>query len=120
MWITGNDENLAKLNREKAIREEMAKLTAAAWDAKTARSQAAKLVDARTAADRAEKSRKDGMQSNAGSLGAFAQSMNVLFGRSANSGLIEENKRQTKLLQDIATAVKIPTPQVRVEVVPTF
>lgn len=36
-----------------------------------------------------------------GTLGAFAQSMNMLFGRSANAGLIEESKRQTDWLKKI-------------------
>jgi hypothetical protein len=36
-----------------------------------------------------------------GSLGGFAQSMNMLFGRSANAGLLEENKRQTDWLKKI-------------------
>ena len=36
-----------------------------------------------------------------GQLGSFAQSMNMLFGRSANSGLLEENKRQTDWLKKI-------------------
>jgi len=39
--------------------------------------------------------------SGSGSLGAFAQSMNMLFGRSANAGLLEENKRQTDWLKKI-------------------
>jgi hypothetical protein len=34
-------------------------------------------------------------------LGSFAQSMNMLFGRSANAGLLEENKRQTDWLKKI-------------------
>jgi hypothetical protein len=34
-------------------------------------------------------------------LGGFAQSMNLLFGRSANAGLLEENKRQTDWLKKI-------------------
>jgi hypothetical protein len=34
-------------------------------------------------------------------LGGFAQSMNMLFGRSANAGLLEENKRQTDWLKKI-------------------
>lgn len=118
--LTGDDERLAKLEREKAIRAEMAKLTGAGWDAATAREQSGKMVDARAAADRADKNRQDGMQSNAGSLGAFAQSMNVLFGRSANSGLLEENKRQTKLLNDIRDGLKKGPPPVKLEIVPTF
>ena len=118
--LTGDDKRLAKLEREKAIRAEMAKLTGAGWDAATAREQSGKMVDARAAADSADKNRQDGMQSNAGSLGAFAQSMNVLFGRSANSGLIEENKRQTKLLSDIRDGLRKVPPPVKLEIVPTF
>jgi hypothetical protein len=118
--LTGDTDRLARLNREKSIREEMAKLTGAGWDAGTAREQSGKMVDARAAADSAEKARKDSAQANSGSLGAFAQSMNALFGRSANSGLIEENKRQTKLLQDIAAGLKKGPPPVKVEVVPSF
>jgi hypothetical protein len=118
--LTGDDERLAKLEREKAIRAEMAKLTGAGWDAATAREQSGKMVDARAAADRADKNRQDGMQSNASSLGAFAQSMNVLFGRSANSGLLEENKRQTKLLSDIQKGLQKGPPPVKLEIVPTF
>lgn len=118
--LTGDTDRLAKLTREKSLREEMAKLTGAGWDEKTAREQAGKMVDARAAADRAEASRKSGVQSNAGGLGAFAQSMNVLFGRSANTGLIEENKRQTKLLQTLVDrSSKTPAP-VKIEVVPSF
>jgi hypothetical protein len=118
--ITGDNDRLQKLNREKAIREEMAKLTGAGWDSGTARTQAGKLVDARAAADSAEKSRMNSIQSNASNLGSFAQSMNVLFGRSANSGLIDENKRQTKILQDIHKALAGGQKPVQIEVVPTF
>jgi len=39
-------------------------------------------------------------------LGGFAQSMNMLFGRSANAGLLEENKRQTDLLKKIQDNTK--------------
>ena len=38
---------------------------------------------------------------SSGQLGSFAQSMNMLFGRSANAGLLEENKRQTDWLKKI-------------------
>jgi len=41
-----------------------------------------------------------------GQLGSFAQSMNMLFGRSANAGLLEENKRQTDLLKKIQDNTK--------------
>jgi hypothetical protein len=41
-----------------------------------------------------------------GQLGSFAQSMNMLFGRSANAGLLEENKRQTDWLKKIHDATK--------------
>jgi hypothetical protein len=47
-------------------------------------------------------------------FGGFAQSMNMLFGRSANAGLLEENKRQTDWLKKIHENTKnrgtTPTP----------
>ena len=43
-------------------------------------------------------------------LGGFAQSMNMLFGRSANAGLLEENKRQTDLLKKIEEKTVKPKP----------
>lgn len=43
-------------------------------------------------------------------LGGFAQSMNMLFGRSANAGLLEENKRQTDLLKKIEAKTVKPKP----------
>ena len=48
---------------------------------------------------------------NARQLGGFAQSMNALFGRSANAGLIEENKRHTDWLKKIHDNTK-PKPPV--------
>lgn len=117
--LQGDGQRLAALNREKAIREEMAKLTGGGWDPETARKQAGLLVDNRAAADQAEKAR--GNRLGANSLGGFAQSMNVLFGRSANAGLLEENKRQTSLLTRIENNTK-PKGQAPVEIVvtPTF
>jgi hypothetical protein len=52
-------------------------------------------------ADTTEKARRGSVSSNANQLGGFAQSMNLLFGRSANAGLLEENKRQTEWLRKI-------------------
>jgi hypothetical protein len=86
--IEGNAEALAALEREKKIREEMAGLTQAGFTEQEAR--------------------KDKLVSNAGSLGGYAQSMNVLFGRSANTGLLEENKRQTEWLRKIHDNTKPP------------
>jgi hypothetical protein len=99
--IEGNDEALARLEREKRIREEMAGLVQAGFTEEEARKGATLMVDKRAQADAAEKKRRDGLQSNASQLGGFAQSMNLLFGRSANAGLLEENKRQTDLLRKI-------------------
>jgi hypothetical protein len=99
--IEGNDEALARLEREKRIREEMAGLVQAGFTQEEARKGATLMVDKQAAAEAAEKARRDGIQSNASQLGAFAQSMNVLFGRSANAGLLEENKRQTDYLRKI-------------------
>ena len=118
--LTGDKDREKKLNREKEIREEMAKLTRAGFDEATARRQSGLMVDARSAADKAERERKDNLQSNATGLGGFAQSMNVLFGRSANAGLVEENKRQTKVLQEIRDGLRTAPPGMEIKVVPTF
>ena len=100
--IEGNAAMLEKLEREKKIREEMAKLEGAGFTKDEARKGATLMVDKTTQAEAAEKARKDSAPSaNSGQLGAFAQSMNVLFGRSANTGLLEENKRQTEWLKKI-------------------
>lgn len=100
--IEGNDEMLAKLEREKRIREEMAGLVQAGFTDDEARKGATLMVDKQAQADAAEKARKNSAPtSNAGQLGGFAQSMNLLFGRSANAGLLEENKRQTDWLKKI-------------------
>jgi hypothetical protein len=100
--IEGNAAMLEKLEREKKIREEMAKLEGAGFTKDEARKGATLMVDKTAQAEAAEKARKDAIPSaNSGQLGAFAQSMNVLFGRSANTGLLEENKRQTEWLKKI-------------------
>ena len=99
--IEGNDEMLAKLEREKRIREEMAGLVQAGFTDEEARKGATLMVDKQAQADATEKARRGSVSSNANQLGGFAQSMNLLFGRSANAGLLEENKRQTEWLRKI-------------------
>ena len=92
---------LAKLEREKRIREEMAGLVQAGFTDEEARKGATLMVDKQAQADATEKARRGSVSSNANQLGGFAQSMNLLFGRSANAGLLEENKRQTEWLRKI-------------------
>ncbi len=99
--IEGNDEMLTKLEREKRIREEMAGLVQAGFTDEEARKGATLMVDKQAQADATEKARRGSVSSNANQLGGFAQSMNLLFGRSANAGLLEENKRQTEWLRKI-------------------
>jgi hypothetical protein len=112
--IQGNDELLTKLEREKRIREEMAGLVQAGFTEDESRKAATMMVDKQAEADAAEKARRNRGNVSAGELGAFAQSMNVLFGRSSNAGLLEENKRQTEWLKKIHDNTKnrgtTPTP----------
>jgi hypothetical protein len=88
-------------------------------------SQAAKIVDSRNKANEADKQRKDNAQTSSvggggspGKLGSVARFNNLMMGRAANDGLLEENRRQTNLLRTIEknTAKKEETKQVFVPV----
>ncbi len=126
--IEGNDEMLARLEREKQIRWEMARLIDAGFTNEEARAGAAIKVDKTAQADAAEKSRRAGVGSSPSSMGSFAQSMNLLFGRAANAGLLEEGKRQSGILKDnqklLETIASNTGPRrqqpVKISVVPTF
>ena len=118
--IEGNDEMLVRLEREKRIREEMAGLIQAGYTEEQARAGATTKVDKTAQAEMAESNRKSANQGgNASTLGAFAQSMNVLFGRNANAGMLEENKRQTKLLESIDKRLTNNRP-IKLQVEPVF
>ena len=79
------------------------------------RNTAAKMVDARAAADEADKARPSAGVSQ---LGSVAKATNVLMGRAANDGLLQENRRQTSLLRSIKenTKPKTTNPEVPIPV----
>lgn len=88
-------------------------------------SQAAKIVDSRNKANEADKQRKDNAQTSSGGggvspgkLGSVARFNNLMMGRAANDGLLDENRRQTNLLRTIEknTATKQDPKQVFVPV----
>jgi chromosome segregation ATPase len=77
---------------------------------------AAKMVDARAAAEEADKNRKDKPKQAgssgppvAGQLGSVARATNIMMGRAANDGLLEENRRQSALLRSIEKNTKPKT-----------
>ena len=134
--IAGDQKRIDLLQREQAIREEITRLEALGMtgkdpkadsklDPKKAeekareriRQTAAKMVDARAAADQAAQSPKKAPGGSAGAvaqLGSVAKATNVMMGRSANAGILEENRRQTALLRTIEknTKTKGETPKI--------
>jgi hypothetical protein len=74
-------------------------------------------VNARAAADKADQNRKKAPAVSDGifaQLGSVAKATNVMMGRSANAGILEENRRQTALLRTIEknTKTKGETPKI--------
>lgn len=110
--IAGNQDRIDTLEREKEIREEITRLEGLGMTGKNAKDTATKMVDARAAADQADQEAQNKKKTpvDAGGavaqLGSVAKATNVLMGRSANSGILEENRRQTSLLRTIADRVK--------------
>jgi hypothetical protein len=134
--IAGDQKRIDALQREQAIREEITRLEALGMtgkdpkadsklDPKKAeekareriRQTAAKMVDARAAADQADQNKKKAPVDSGGAvaqLGSVAKATNVMMGRSANAGILEENRRQTALLRTIEknTKTKGETPKI--------
>jgi hypothetical protein len=134
--IAGDQKRIDALQREQAIREEITRLEALGMtgkdpkadsklDPKKAeekareriRQTAAKMVDARAAADQAAQGPKKAPGDSGGAvaqLGSVAKATNVMMGRSANAGILEENRRQTALLRTIEknTKTKGETPKI--------
>jgi hypothetical protein len=130
--IAGDEKKIADLERQKAIEEEIVTLKKLGMTGKDAkadskldpkkaeekaseriRQAAAKMVDARAAADEADKNRKDKPKQAgssgppvAGQLGSVARATNIMMGRAANDGLLEENRRQSTLLRSIEKNTK--------------
>ena len=134
--IAGDQKRIDALQREQAIREEITRLEGLGMtgkdpkadsklDPKKAeekareriRQTAAKMVDARAAADQADQNKKKAPGDSGGAvaqLGSVAKATNVMMGRSANAGILEENRRQTALLRTIEknTKTKGETPKI--------
>jgi chromosome segregation ATPase len=111
--IAGNEKKIADLERQKAIQEEIVALNKLGMTGDKAKDTAAKMVDARAAADEADKNRKDKPKQAgssgppvAGQLGSVARATNIMMGRAANDGLLEENRRQSTLLRSIEKNTK--------------
>jgi hypothetical protein len=111
--IAGDEKKIADLERQKAIQEEIVALNKLGMTGKNAQDTAAKMVDARAAADEADKAREKkpqgGPSAGVSQLGSVAKATNVLMGRAANDGILEENRRQTSLLRTIKENTKPKT-----------
>jgi hypothetical protein len=111
--IAGNEKKIADLERQKAIQEEIVALNKLGMTGDKAKDTAAKMVDARAAADEADKAREKkqqgGPSAGVSQLGSVAKATNVLMGRAANDGILEESRRQTSLLRTIKENTKPKT-----------
>jgi hypothetical protein len=123
--IAGDEKKIADLERQKAIQEEIVALNKLGMTGDKAKDTAAKMVDARAAADEADKNRRDKPKQAgssgppvAGQLGSVAKATNVLMGRAANDGILEESRRQTSLLRTIKenTKPKTTNPEIQIPV----
>jgi hypothetical protein len=120
--IAGDDKKLADLERQKAIEEEIVALNKLGMTGDKAKDTAAKMVDARAAADEADKAREKkqqgGPSAGVSQLGSVAKATNVLMGRAANDGILEESRRQTSLLRTIKenTKPKTTNPEIQIPV----
>jgi hypothetical protein len=114
--IVGDEKKIADLERQKSIQEEISRLRSLGMTGDKAKDTAAKMVDARAAAEEADKNRKDKPKQVgssgppvAGQLGSVARATNIMMGRAANDGLLEENRRQSALLRSIEKNTKPKT-----------
>jgi len=120
--IAGDEKKIADLERQKAIQEEIVALNKLGMTGDKAKDTAAKMVDARAAADEADKAREKkqqgGPSAGVSQLGSVAKATNVLMGRAANDGILQENRRQTSLLRSIKenTKPKTTNPEVQIPV----
>ena len=120
--IAGNEKKIADLEKQKAIEEEISRLKSLNAKDKNLNAVAAKNVDARAAADEADKAREKkqqgGPSAGVSQLGSVAKATNVLMGRAANDGILEESRRQTSLLRTIKenTKPKTTNPEIQIPV----
>jgi hypothetical protein len=122
--IAGDEKKIADLERQKAIQEEIVALNKLGMTGDKAKDTAAKMVDARAAADEADKAREKkqqgGPSAGVSQLGSVAKATNVLMGRAANDGILEENRRQTSLLRTIKENTKPKTTTASEVYIPVF
>jgi hypothetical protein len=122
--IAGNEKKIADLEKQKAIEEEISRLKSLNAKDKNLNAVAAKNVDARAAADEADKAREKkqqgGPSAGVSQLGSVAKATNVLMGRAANDGILEENRRQTSLLRTIKENTKPKTTNPPEVYIPVF
>jgi hypothetical protein len=122
--IAGDEKKIADLERQKAIQEEIVALNKLGMTGDKAKDTAAKMVDARAAADEADKAREKkqqpGPSAGVSQLGSVAKATNVLMGRAANDGILEENRRQTSLLRTIKENTKPKTTTTSEVYIPVF
>lgn len=98
----GDTSKAEKLEREKSILEETLRINELLGGKKATEGQARALAERSVIAKDLASGKGMGNQSvEASDLGRAAQGINLLFGRSANAGLLEENKRQTDFLRQI-------------------
>jgi hypothetical protein len=120
--IAGNEKKIADLEKQKAIEEEISRLKSLNAKDKNLNAVAAKNVDARAAADEADKAREKkqqgGPSAGVSQLGSVAKATNVLMGRAANDGILQESRRQTSLLRTIKenTKPKTTNPEIQIPV----
>jgi hypothetical protein len=99
----GDEKELQRLEYKRQLQEELNELKKAGFvdDGKgTMMKRAKDRVDARINADEPKKA-ADNSGGAVAQLGSVAKATNVLMGRSANAGLLEENRRQTSLLRSL-------------------
>ena len=100
MQAAGDEEGIESLKKQREIQKEIAALIKANVPEDEAKAMATALVEARQAKPAGE-SQSGGSQSGATQLGAMAQTTNIMMGRVANDGILQENRRQTSILQEI-------------------
>ena len=111
----GDEKELQRLEYKKRLQAEINELKKAGFvdEGKgDLLNKAKKRVDARINADDAEENRKNNPPASSGGvsqLGSVARATNILMGRAANDGILEENRRQTSLLRNIDKNTTKPT-----------
>lgn len=120
----GNTAEVKKLEREKALLEEKAKIQALLTKdtVKGSPEEKAAIAKANDLAEKSVAAKEAAVnpvvtRGPAASLGSAAQGINSFFGRSANAGMIEEAKKHTELLAAIKESLAGKTKPEKTEIV---